>query len=283
VFLEDYDMNMAQRLVRGVDVWINTPIRRLEASGTSGMKVGINGGLNLSVLDGWWDEGYNGTNGFAIGGREDFTDTELRDQIQADAFYETLEQNVVPMYYSSPVPAEWISRMKSALKSVGMNFSAQRMVLDYIERAYRPCQSFFEKWDLSVAEQRKVFKHYVHDLETLRSQWDSVKILDVSVKPSTVVNVGQDMSVTVTLKSSFPEGWIDVALLSVDSRPSMANQAYEGCFQLKVTEKHSSDTAVYTAALQAGHPGVRTYSIRVTPNPEIFPDALDLHLVTRYE
>ncbi len=283
VLLEDYDMNMAQRLVRGVDVWINTPIRRLEASGTSGMKVGINGGLNLSVLDGWWDEGYNGTNGFPIGGREDYTDSEARDQIQADAFYETMEQQVVPMYYSSPVPAEWISRMKSAMKSVGMEFAAQRMVLDYCERAYRPCQRFFEHWNPSNPERIKSLKSYVQNIDKLRQQWDTLKIIDVGVRPSTVVNVGQEMSVVVTLKSPFPEEWINLALLSMDARSVFDKEVREDCIQLKITERLGADTAVYQAALNAGHPGVRTYSIRVTPNAEIFPDALDMHLVTRYE
>jgi starch phosphorylase len=283
VLLEDYDMNMAQRLVRGVDVWINTPVRRLEASGTSGMKVGINGGLNLSVLDGWWDEGFNGTNGFAIGGREDYSDTELRDQIQADAFYEVLEQHVVPLYYSSSVPADWIACMKSALKSVGMNFSAQRMVLDYVERAYRPCQKFFEKWDLTSSEQVRLFKHHVQDIEKIRHGWDSVKILDVNVKPAATVNVGQDMSVVVTIKSPFPENWLSVVLLSMDGHAAPPNEVVENCFALKVVERPASDTAIYSIILKAGHPGVRTYTIRVTPNMEIFPDALDLHLVTRYE
>lgn len=283
VVLEDYDMNMAQRLVRGVDVWINTPVRRLEASGTSGMKVGINGGLNLSVLDGWWDEGYNGTNGFPIGGREDYSDTELRDQVQADAFYDTLEQHVVPMYYSSPVPAEWIARMKSALKSVGMNFSAQRMVLDYLERAYRPCQKFYEQWGLSSVDNIKNIKKFMQDIDNMRHNWDSLKIIDVGVRPATVVNVGQEMSVVVTIKSPFPEEWIDVSLLSLDARDGDEKEASEFRIKLKVAERLGADTAVYSTVLKAGHPGVRSYTIRVTPCPELYPDALDLHLVTRYE
>ena len=282
VFLEDYDMNMAQRLVRGVDVWINTPIRGLEASGTSGMKVGINGGLNLSVLDGWWDEGYDGKNGFPIGGREDYTDNESRDQIQAEAFYEVLEQQVVPMYYASSVPAEWISRMKDAMISVGKNFGAQRMVLDYVERTYRPCQEYCEKWQPSVPERVQAIRQHVVDRDKLHRDWEQVRIVDVAIRPASTVNVGQDMNVVVTLKSPFVETWTDVVMHRVDARVNPGDSVEE-LIQLSLSERLGADTCVYSAVVKAENPGVRSYSIRVTPSRQLFRDALDLHLVARYE
>ena len=133
IFVEDYDMNVARHLVQGVDVWLNNPRRPLEASGTSGQKVVLNGGLNLSVLDGWWAEAYDGTNGFAIGMGETHSNVDMHDKMDADALSQTLSQEVIPMYYGRDrdgLPRAWIARMKSAIRSLGWRFNADRMVMD---------------------------------------------------------------------------------------------------------------------------------------------------------
>lgn len=141
-FLEEYDMNLARYLVQGVDVWLNTPRRPNEASGTSGQKAAINGVLNFSVLDGWWREGYNGQNGWAIGRDNDYDDPDLQDEEDARSLYETLETEIIPLYYqlrsSDGLPAEWIARMKASIRSVGPQFSTRRMVLEYLDRLYLP-------------------------------------------------------------------------------------------------------------------------------------------------
>lgn len=141
VFVEDYDINVARHLVQGVDVWLNNPRRPLEASGTSGQKVVLNGGLNLSVLDGWWAEAYDGTNGFAIGLGRTHTNTEIQDQRDAEALYRVLQDEVVPLYYARDergLPRTWIARMKHAISSLGWRFSADRMVMDYARECYLP-------------------------------------------------------------------------------------------------------------------------------------------------
>ncbi len=141
VFIEDYDMNVARHLVQGADVWLNTPRRPLEACGTSGQKVILNGGLNLSVLDGWWAEGYDGTNGFAIGSGGEHADPDEQDRMDADALYEVLESEVVPLYYDRDedgVPQGWIGRQKNAIRSLAWRFSARRMLIDYTLRCYLP-------------------------------------------------------------------------------------------------------------------------------------------------
>jgi starch phosphorylase len=142
VFIEDYDQEVARFLVRGVDVWMNVPRRPLEASGTSGQKVAINGGLNFSVLDGWWIEGYNGKNGFAIGGRHesDAEDDDVNDSNDAESLYTALEKEIIPAYYSlseEGLPLEWISRMKDSLATLTPRFSSDRMLSDYIRKIYR--------------------------------------------------------------------------------------------------------------------------------------------------
>jgi starch phosphorylase len=140
VFLEDYDMNLARYLVQGVDVWLNTPRRPFEASGTSGMKAAMNGVLNFSVLDGWWREGYNGKNGWAIGRDIDYENTNQQDEEDAISLYETLENQIIPLYYnkrsSDGLPGEWIAMVKESIRTLAPQFSMRRMVKEYTEDLY---------------------------------------------------------------------------------------------------------------------------------------------------
>lgn len=141
VFIEDYDMHVAHYLVQGADVWLNVPRRPLEASGTSGMKAAANGVLNLSVLDGWWVEGYSPDCGWAIGGGEEYASAEEQDAVEAEVLYSLLEREVVPLFYlrdGSGRPREWIQMMASAIRRLGGTFSTHRMVREYAERAYLP-------------------------------------------------------------------------------------------------------------------------------------------------
>jgi len=141
VYLEDYDINVCRHLIQGVDVWLNNPRRPLEASGTSGQKVVLNGGLNLSVLDGWWAEAYDGKNGFAIGKGTSHVDTKVTDERDAEYLYETLENEVVPLYYDRNVdglPLNWIKRMMNSIGTLAWRFSAHRMVMDYTRACYVP-------------------------------------------------------------------------------------------------------------------------------------------------
>jgi len=140
VFLEDYDMNVGRHLVQGVDVWLNNPRRPLEASGTSGQKVPLNGGINLSVLDGWWPEAYDGENGWAIGDDRPRADPERQDEADARSLYQLLDQEVVPLFYTREqgLPHAWIRMMVASLATVTGRFSAARMVADYVDRYYLP-------------------------------------------------------------------------------------------------------------------------------------------------
>jgi starch phosphorylase len=141
VFIEDYDINVGRYLVQGVDVWLNNPRRPLEACGTSGQKVVLNGALNLSVLDGWWAEAYDGLNGFAIGMGEVHSATEVHDARDGDALIATLRDHVVPIYYDrnrDGLPRGWIARMKRAIRTLGGRFSADRMMMDYVLNCYIP-------------------------------------------------------------------------------------------------------------------------------------------------
>lgn len=141
VFLEDYDINLGRHLVQGVDVWLNNPRRPLEASGTSGQKVVLNGGLNCSILDGWWAEAFDGQNGFAIGNGLTHVDVETQDDRDSASLHEVLVNEVIPLYYerdSDDLPQAWIKRMKRAVRTLGWRFNADRMVMDYVKHTYIP-------------------------------------------------------------------------------------------------------------------------------------------------
>ena len=141
VFVEDYDVNLCRHLVQGVDVWLNNPRRPLEASGTSGQKVVLNGGLNLSILDGWWAEAFDGKNGFAIGNGTHHVSDEVSDQRDAESLYQVLENEVAPMFYHRDIdglPREWIRRMMHSINTLAWRFSSDRMVMDYAHHVYLP-------------------------------------------------------------------------------------------------------------------------------------------------
>ena len=141
VFLEDYDINVARYMVQGVDIWLNTPRRPQEASGTSGMKAAANGALNVSILDGWWCEGYSMETGWAIGSGEVYGDPEEQDQVESEALFNLLETEVIPLFYERDkggLPRQWIGMMKASMRKLGAGFNSLRMVQEYTERAYLP-------------------------------------------------------------------------------------------------------------------------------------------------
>jgi starch phosphorylase len=141
VFIEDYDINVGRYFVQGVDVWLNNPRRPLEASGTSGQKVVLNGGLNLSILDGWWAEAYDGMNGFAIGTGRTHSDMNVHDKRDGEDLHRTLRDEVIPLFYQRDrdgLPRGWIKRMKRTIRTLGWRFNADRMVMDYTSKCYIP-------------------------------------------------------------------------------------------------------------------------------------------------
>jgi len=181
VFLEDYSMTMTRYLVQGVDVWLNNPRRPFEASGTSGMKVCFNGGVNLSILDGWWDEAYNKNNGWAIGSGEnyDVQNVEYQDTVESKALYQLLEDNVIPLFYKKGpdgLPKQWVELMKSSIMSNCSVYNTNRMVQEYISKFYIKGADAYEKLsddNFKEAKELSVWKKKVS------SGWDKIKILDI--------------------------------------------------------------------------------------------------------
>lgn len=200
VFIEDYDMEVARHLVQGVDIWLNTPRRPMEASGTSGMKVAFNGGLNLSILDGWWCEGYQGNNGWAIGKGEVYADLEYQNQVESSALYDLLEKEVVPLYYqrsSDGIPRDWIGMMKVSMQSLCPVFSTDRMVEEYAQLSYVPS---YRQWsrladnDLALARDLAAWKKRVF------GGWHQVAIEETHAQLSDSVAVGSSLPVSVLVR-----------------------------------------------------------------------------------
>lgn len=183
VFLEDYEMNVAQELVAGVDVWLNTPRRPLEASGTSGMKVLVNGGLNLSELDGWWAEAYTPQVGWVIGGEGLEPDLE-RDALEAEQLYHLLENQIIPEFYDRDqdgIPRKWIDRVRTSMSTLTPHFSSNRMMREYVEQAYLPAA---EAYRARIAKDAELAKELESWQGTLRENWKGLRFGHLRVVPA---------------------------------------------------------------------------------------------------
>ena len=200
VFIEDYGISTARYLVQGCDVWLNNPRRPLEASGTSGMKVVPNGGLNLSVLDGWWCEGYRGNNGWAIGNGEDYGDQSHQDEVEGLTLYDLLEKEVVPIYYnrgSDSLPRDWIAMMKASIRTGCPVFNTNRMLEEYTERFYLPSMIQFRRLTQDSARESRRLASWQ---ASIRAHWHDVVVEDVSHDLDRNVKVGQAVNVRVRVR-----------------------------------------------------------------------------------
>ncbi|MBD3256855.1 alpha-glucan family phosphorylase [candidate division GN15 bacterium] len=201
IFLEDYDINVARYLVQGADVWLNNPRRPQEASGTSGMKAALNGGLHFSVLDGWWAEGYSEDNGFKIGNGEEYDNPKVQDKLESEAIYDTLEREIAPLFYernANDLPERWIHKMKASVKMAGRDFSVQRMLMDYTNQFYVPAISAGEKLAENGFELNRKLSGW---LEHVASSWDKIAITDIDFKGvAGTVNVGQKVEIDMKVR-----------------------------------------------------------------------------------
>jgi starch phosphorylase len=194
VFVEDYDIEVARMLYQGSDVWLNNPRRPLEACGTSGEKAALNGALNCSILDGWWDEMFDGRNGWAVSSAETYEDLERRDAVEADSLYEILERQVVPLFYErveGPVPRRWVRRVKDALVSLGPRVVASRMVRDYVTQMYEPVAARADALAASGYARARALSAWKG---RVREGWADVHLVSVE-SDQAVADIGTERSV----------------------------------------------------------------------------------------
>jgi starch phosphorylase len=284
VFVENYNIEVARYLVQGVDVWLNTPRRPLEASGTSGMKVTVNGGLNLSILDGWWCEGYRGDNGWAIGAGEEYEDQAYQDEVESTALYELLDTEIIPIFYersSDSVPREWTRIMKNSMRTVNANFNTNRMAEEYVKRFYIPC--------LLNSERIKSDNYAgAHDLASWRScmleRWAGVSIVGVTAAVDEARPMGSRLPVTaqVQLSSIGPE---DVLVEIYHGLLDDGNNIVGGETTTMIPQGQSQDgMVVYKGEIPCRRSGQRGFTIRIVPRNEQFPlDRFETGLITWWE
>ncbi len=281
LFLEDYDAYMGRRLTQGVDLWLNNPLRPLEASGTSGMKLPPNGGLNLSILDGWWCEGYNGKNGWAIGPELTEGDAAFQNEVDVASLYSLLENQIVPLFYAKPdgkLPVAWIQLMRESIRSVTPVFSTHRMVTEYNERLYEPAAKFHAALSADAYKSATELSKWK---TSIREQWGQINVRDVEIsheQPHRVL-VGEEVGVTVKVHL----GQVDPSNVRV--------QAYFGeivendirsarIVDLNSAEKLSPGEYLYRGKLGAADSGNYGFNVRVVPvHPHLIQEH-ELRLIT---
>jgi glycogen phosphorylase len=279
VFLEDYDLVIARYLVQGVDVWLNTPRRGMEASGTSGMKVLPNGGLNLSILDGWWPEGYEPEVGWAIGKGESYDDTVYQDQVESAAIYELLEKEVVPLFYARDeegLPRAWIARMKQSIRKLTPLFSTNRMLFEYVEKYYLPAARHYKRLtDKGMARAKEAARWRAH----VTSHWSEVSVESVAARceQAHCVGKGYEVEAVVRLGSITPP---DVAVEVYYGPLDADREIYEAKIAPMVVEAEAgSGKYRFTGVIPCERSGMQGYTVRVRPSHADAPNLMSSGLV----
>ncbi|NLT53611.1 MAG: glycosyltransferase family 1 protein [Actinomycetales bacterium] len=277
VFLPNYDIAMAKFLYPGCDVWLNNPLRPLEACGTSGMKAALNGCLNLSVLDGWWDEWYDGENGWAIPTADGVDDPNHRDDLEAAALYDLIESSVAPRFYdrdSRGLPTRWLEMVRHTLASLGPKVLASRMVADYVQQLYVPAAVAGRRMDVPAAEDLAAYRAKV------RAAWPDVRVDHVeSAGISDSPQVGDELQVKafITLGGLDPS---EVEVQVVHGRVTPADALIETVTQpLRLVETYEAGRCRYEGAIRMRRTGPFGYTVRVLPRHDLVAGPAEFGLV----
>ncbi|UCE23581.1 MAG: alpha-glucan family phosphorylase [Candidatus Zixiibacteriota bacterium] len=280
IFLEDYDINVARYLVQGADVWLNNPRRPQEASGTSGMKAAMNGALHISILDGWWVEGYSDETGFKIGNGEEYDNVETQDRLESELLYTTLEREVIPLFYERNeigLPSKWIAKMKAAIHMAGERFSTHRMAMDYTNRFYLPAIQAAHR--LSEDDHR-LTREVSGWVSRMSSSWEKITIKDVEIpEVGGTLFVGQKfpIKIDVVLGEIKPD---DVAVEIVSGRLNSQEQILD--YQPARASLIGGDNGIYTfsgevTCTESGRFGI---TARIIPKNEHLPHTIKPKMIS---
>jgi starch phosphorylase len=273
VFLEDYDINVARYLVQGVDVWLNNPRRPLEASGTSGMKAAANGALNVSILDGWWDEGYSPELGWAIGSGEMYGDPEEQDRVECEALYSLLENEIVPLFHDRDrggLPRAWIAMMKASIRKLGAYFNTHRMIQEYTETSYLPAHRAGSRLtgnDFSAARELTEWR------ERTASAWPGVTIRVEESLKHTEMRVGDTVGVAVRVRLR----GLTPAEVAVEIRYGFYDAAGQVGMGTILPARHDGrdgDEEIYRAEIPCAGSGRYGFAARILPRHPDLANAL---------
>jgi glycogen phosphorylase len=288
VFLPDYDMAMARTLVQGCDVWLNNPLRPLEACGTSGMKAALNGGLNISVRDGWWDEWYDGGNGWEIPSADGVTDVVRRDQLEAQALYELLGKSVAPLFYdrdADGVPLGWVERIRHTLRSLGPKVQAERMVREYVSMLYVPAATASHA--LAAADGFGPARELAAWKNRVVQAWPQVRI--EHVESEAAGPAGQRLGSGLAVRVSVALGELsrdDVTVEVVYGRPDDNDEIVQPAYAPLTAEAPPPEASAaanvvrYSGEVSLDRPGPFGYTVRVLPRHLLLGSRAELGLVT---
>lgn len=277
--LENYNIEMSKYLISGVDVWLNTPRRPMEASGTSGQKASVNGVINFSVLDGWWAEGYNAKNGWKIGESLEYSDYESQDRADSQSIYETLENKIIPMYYEKDengISNKWLQTMKESIISTGGKYSTSRMLTDYVNKLYMPLCNLYNNYytDLGRVGEFNNWK------ESVKNTWNDIEITQENNLDNITLDAGNNIEVKCKVK------------LSNISKDNIEAQVYYGRISENGTvddiaiipmefEEADEENRIYTykAKVNLVNGGNYGYTFRVMPKHEMMLESANLDLI----
>ena len=264
-FIENYDINIARYMVQGCDVWLNTPRRPNEACGTSGMKASANGGLNLSILDGWWCEGYRDTRGWSIGNGDDYDDYQYQDEVESQALYNVLENEVIPKYYDRKrgnPPEKWIKMMKEAMKMAIMDYSSDRMVREYSARYYVPASRNFSQLTADSAQKAKELALVQSRLIAL---WGGIRLSPPKLATESEFTVGDTFRITIQIilgELSPEEVEVQIYHGKIRSSDYVEGSRAETMW---LQETVSEGTHIYACTITCADSGRFGYTARVIP------------------
>lgn len=271
LFLQNYDIELARKMVQGVDIWLNTPTRPLEASGTSGEKAVMNGTMHFSVLDGWWVEGYKPGAGWSLPEERTYLNQNYQDELDAEMIYNILETEIIPLYYQKDkqgTPVQWVQIIKENLSAIAPDFTTQRMMKDYYENFYTGLYNLSRKLQANNMEKVRMLAFWKYQMIT---QWNDIKVVekDLDTSAGSSVHVGKKYNgrVVIDLNGIAPE-WVSLELVVVDKDPDGNNSLiHKQAFEL---EKKEGSVATFSIRIVPTTPGYFNYGIRLVPkHPDI--------------
>ncbi len=274
IFLENYDMSLAKRLISGVDIWLNTPTRPLEASGTSGEKAQMNGVLNFSVKDGWWYEGYVEGAGWALTEHRTYENQAHQDQLDAATIYQMLENEIIPMYYAKNAKGystQWIQTIKNSVTKITPRFTMKRMLDDYFDRFYNKLQ---KRHALLVKNNYKVARELAAWKENIVAHWDEIEVVSKTGPDFANLNVGDKFKVAVELDThSLNDKGIGLELVAIRTSTHNNDKLYE-VEPLQLVKAEGSHL-FYEMTYQLDYAGGMKFGIRMYPQHELLPHRMD--------
>jgi len=280
IFLENYDIELAKYLVRGVDIWLNTPTRPLEASGTSGEKGVMNGTLHFSVLDGWWVEGYRAYAGWAMPRKRTFNNQDLQDDVDAETIYNMLEFEIIPAFYSfnnNGVPVEWISLVKNTMVKIAPEFTMKRMLDDYSEKFYKRLwqrNKYLTGNDFEKAKELDAWKH------SMRNEWDDIEVINYSFEHpgESVYRSGHDYKAEIALDvKNIPKEYVGVEFV-IARLNKYGGYDFVDSQEFKLVSCKNGK-CLYRANLVPEKAGTFFYGIRIFPKHKDLPHKQDFYLL----